>query len=74
MLCLLGFIKPSGGGRIEDNEPLGGQLDGDDHIPADAPSAEYYYHYYLDDTEPRPRSVRNLRPGSTANAPEDTRA
>jgi len=41
---------------------------------ADAPSAEYYYHYYLDDTEPRPRSVRNLRPGSTANAPEDTRA
>ncbi len=34
---------------------------------ADAPSAEYYYHYYLDDTEPRPRSVRNLRPGSSAN-------
>jgi len=41
---------------------------------ADAPSAEYYYHYYLDDTEPRPRSVRNLRPGSTSSAPEGTRA
>ena len=35
---------------------------------ADAPSAEYYYHYYLDDTEPRPRSVRNLRPGSSARS------
>ncbi|MGZ4681301.1 MAG: tyrosine-protein kinase family protein [Acidimicrobiales bacterium] len=35
---------------------------------ADAPSAEYYYHYYLDDTEPRPRSVRNLRPGSTTSS------
>ncbi len=36
---------------------------------ADAPSAEYYYHYYLDDTEPRPRSVRNLRPGGTTSSP-----
>jgi Mrp family chromosome partitioning ATPase len=36
---------------------------------ADAPSAEYYYHYYLDDTEPRPRSVRNLRPGGAAATP-----
>lgn len=41
---------------------------------ADAPSAEYYYHYYLDDTEPRPRSVRNLRPGSPSTAPEGSRA
>ncbi len=40
---------------------------------ADAPSAEYYYHYYLEDTEPRPRSVRNLRPGAS-NAPEGSRA
>jgi len=36
---------------------------------ADAPSADYYYHYYLEGTEPKSRGVRGLRPtGSSAPA------